>query len=58
MLLMFNNNIYTDFRTAYEHILLIPNYVIRVIYQNQIITKLNIDFLAEIGQDQHLKLNP
>ena len=27
---MFNNNTYTDFRTAYKHIL-IPNYVIQVI---------------------------
>ena len=30
MLLMFNNNIYVDFRTAYKHIL-IPSYVILVI---------------------------
>ena len=43
MLLKFNNNIYTDFRTAYRHIL-IPSYV--------------IGFLAETGQDQHLKWNP
>ena len=30
MLHMFNNNNYTDFRTAYKHVL-IPNYVIQVI---------------------------
>ena len=27
---MFNNNTYTDFRTAYKHVL-IPSYVIQVI---------------------------
>ena len=42
MLLMFNNNIYTDFRTAYKHIL-IPSYVIWVIWQNQNVTELNIN---------------
>ena len=36
---MFNNNTYTDFRTAYKHIL-IPSYIIQVIYQNQNVTKL------------------
>ena len=30
MLHMFNNNTYTDFRTAHKHVL-IPSYVIRVI---------------------------
>ena len=41
MLHMFSNDIYTDFRTAYKHVL-IPSYVIRVIYWNQNVTKLNI----------------
>ena len=44
MLHMFNNNAYSDFRTAYKHVL-IPGYVIRVIWQNQNITKLNINWL-------------
>ena len=43
MLHMFNNNIFTDFRTAYKHIL-IPSYIIRLIYQNQNVTKLNINW--------------
>ena len=36
---MFNNNTYADFRTANKRILL-PSYIIRVIYQNQNVTKL------------------
>ena len=39
MLHMFNNN--TDFRTVYKPVL-IPSYIIHVIYQNQNIVKLNI----------------
>ena len=41
---MFNNNTYTDFRTACQHIL-IPSYIIQVIYQNQNVTILNINWL-------------
>ena len=52
---MFNNNAYTDFRTACKYIL-IPSYVIQVIEQNQNVTKLNINWL--FGQYWHLKLSP
>ena len=44
MLHMFHNNTYTDFRTAYKHVL-IPSYFIQVIQQNQNVTKLNINCL-------------
>ena len=44
MLHMFNSNIYTDFRTAYKHIL-IYNSIIRVIQKNQNVTKLSNNWL-------------
>ena len=37
--------------SAYKHVL-IPSYVIRVIYQKQNITKLNIDWLVGEQTDQ------
>ena len=44
--------------SAYKHVL-IPSYVIRVIYQKQNITKLNINWLVgeQTDQDQQLQLS-
>ena len=41
---LFHNNTYSDFRRVYKHVL-ISSYIIRVICQNQNITKLNINWL-------------
>ena len=41
---MFNNNTFTDLRTADKHVL-IYSYVIWVIYHNQNVPKLNINWL-------------
>ena len=54
---MFNNNTYTDFITAYKHIL-ISSYVIQVIQPNQNVTKLKIGCLAKIARTNIWKLSP
>ena len=41
---MFNDNTYTDSRTAFKHVL-IPRYAIQAIQQSQNVTKLNIHWL-------------
>ena len=46
MLHMFNNNSYTDLRTAYKHVS-IASYVIWVIQQNQSAKQLNINWLLD-----------
>ena len=46
MIFMFNNNTYIDFRTACKHVL-IPSYFIKVIEQNQNVTKLNINWFFD-----------
>ena len=43
IMLMFNNNIYADFRTAH-------NYVIQVFYKNQNVTKLHINWFFGWGR--------
>ena len=58
MSFMFNNNTYSDFRTAYKHVL-IPSYVIQWFNKTKMSQNYTlIACLANTGQDQHLKLSP
>ena len=58
MSFMFNNNTYSDFRTAYKHVL-IPSYVIQWFNKTKMSQNYTlIGCLANTGQDQHLKLSP